>query len=105
MGFDKRIPLVAGLSEAEGIAMLTDKPVLHGDNGATLKATTVLAMLQYLGVKPSYSRPRVRSYARSAPRLVPSIRRYCESQVSVSHEPPGERGRDLVSPVPRGSAM
>ena len=35
------------------------KPVLHGDNGATLKATTVLAMLYWLGVKPSYSRPRV----------------------------------------------
>jgi len=33
--------------------------VLHGDNGATLKATTVLAMLHWLGVKPSYSRPRV----------------------------------------------
>jgi putative transposase len=33
--------------------------VLHGDNGATLKATTVLAMLYWLGVKPSYSRPRV----------------------------------------------
>ena len=35
------------------------RPVLHGDNGATLKATTVLAMLWWLGVKPSYSRPRV----------------------------------------------
>jgi hypothetical protein len=35
------------------------KPVLHGDNGSTLKATTVLAMLHWLGVKPSYSRPRV----------------------------------------------
>ena len=33
--------------------------VLHGDNGATLKATTVLAMLHWLGVKASYSRPRV----------------------------------------------
>jgi putative transposase len=33
--------------------------VLHGDNGSTLKATTVLAMLHWLGVKPSYSRPRV----------------------------------------------
>ena len=30
-----------------------------GDNGSTLKATTVLAMLNWLGVKPSYSRPRV----------------------------------------------
>ena len=31
------------------------RPVLHGDNGATLKATTVLAMLHWLGIKPSYS--------------------------------------------------
>jgi len=30
---------------AEGIHALADKPVLHGDNGVTLKATTVLAML------------------------------------------------------------
>ena len=44
---------------AEGIHGLHAKPVLHGDNGATLKATTVLAMLHWLGVKPSYSRPRV----------------------------------------------
>jgi putative transposase len=44
---------------AEGIAAAGAKPVLHGDNGATLKATTVLAMLHWLGVKPSYSRPRV----------------------------------------------
>ena len=35
------------------------RPVLHGDNGATLKATTVLAMLHWLGIEPSYSRPRV----------------------------------------------
>ena len=37
----------------EGIATLDSKPVLHGDNGSTLKATTVLAMLNWLGVKPS----------------------------------------------------
>src|ERR1700742_481592 len=42
-----------------GSAPLGTKPVLHGDNGSTLKATTVLAMLHWLGVKPSYSRPRV----------------------------------------------
>ena len=35
------------------------RPVLHGDNGATLKAPTVLAMLHWLGIKPSNSRPRV----------------------------------------------
>jgi transposase InsO family protein len=51
--------LVRRTALAEGIAMRGCKPVLHGDNGATLKATTVLAMLRWLGVKPSYSRPRV----------------------------------------------
>jgi transposase InsO family protein len=51
--------LVKRTALAEGIHALADKPVLHGDNGATLKATTVLAMLHWLGVKPSYSRPRV----------------------------------------------
>lgn len=51
--------LVRRTALAEGIAAQPTKPVLHGDNGATLKATTVLAMLHWLGVKPSYSRPRV----------------------------------------------
>lgn len=51
--------LVRRTALAEGIAALAAKPVLHGDNGSTLKATTVLAMLNWLGVKPSYSRPRV----------------------------------------------
>ena len=37
--------LVRRTALAEGIAALADKPVLHGDNGSTLKATTVLAML------------------------------------------------------------
>jgi putative transposase len=53
------VHLVRRAALAEGIAAMTHKPVLHGDNGATLKATTVLAMLNWLGVKPSYSRPRV----------------------------------------------
>ena len=53
------VDLAAKVALAEGIAALTDKPVLRGDNGATLKATTVLAMLNWLGVKPSYSRLRV----------------------------------------------
>jgi transposase InsO family protein len=51
--------LVKRTALAEGIHALPTKPVLHGDNGSTLKATTVLAMLHWLGVKPSYSRPRV----------------------------------------------
>ena len=56
---DHAAHLVKRTALAEGIAALNTKPVLHGDNGATLKATTVLAMLHWLGVKPSYSRPRV----------------------------------------------
>ena len=51
--------LVRRTALCERISMFEKKPVLHGDNGATLKATTVLTMLQWLGVKPSYSRPRV----------------------------------------------
>jgi len=56
---DHAVHLVRRTALAEGIATLDSKPVLHGDNGSTLKATTVLAMLNWLGVKPSYSRPRV----------------------------------------------
>ena len=56
---DHAAHLVRRTALAEGIATMTPKPVLHGDNGSTLKATTVLAMLNWLGVKPSYSRPRV----------------------------------------------
>ena len=44
---------------AEGVHAARTRPVLHGDNGATLKATTVLAMLHWLGIAPSHSRPRV----------------------------------------------
>ncbi len=51
--------LVRRTALAEGVHAMSARPVLHGDNGATLKATTVLAMLHWLGIKPSYSRPRV----------------------------------------------
>jgi putative transposase len=56
---DHAVHLVRRTALAEGIAALAVKSVLHGDNGSTLKVTTVLAMLDWLGVKPSYSRPRV----------------------------------------------
>ena len=56
---DHAAHLVRRTALAEGIAALGAKPVLHGDNGSTLKATTALAMLNWLGIKPSYSRPRV----------------------------------------------
>ncbi|MBW4953720.1 DDE-type integrase/transposase/recombinase, partial [Klebsiella pneumoniae] len=56
---DHAVRVVQRAALAEGIAADEQGPVLHGDNGSTLKATTVLAMLHWLGVKPSYSRPRV----------------------------------------------
>jgi putative transposase len=56
---DHAAHLVRRTALAEGTHAAAHKPVLHGDNGSTLKATTVLAMLQWLGIAPSYSRPRV----------------------------------------------
>ncbi len=51
--------LVKRTALSEGIHAMKTKPILHGDNGSTFKATTVLAMLHWLKIKPSYSRPRV----------------------------------------------
>lgn len=56
---DHAVALLRRTALAEGVHAMTTKPVLHGDNGATMKATMVLAMLHWLGIKPSYSRPRV----------------------------------------------
>ena len=36
-----------------------DELVLHSDNGAPMKAATLLAFLQFLGIVPSFSRPGV----------------------------------------------
>ncbi len=54
---DHAAQLVRRTALSEINAVLTSKPVLHGDNGSTLKAATV--MLNWLSVKPSYSRTRV----------------------------------------------
>ena len=51
--------LVRRTALAEGIHAWAVRPVLHGDNGPSVKATTVLAMLYWLGIAPSHSRPRV----------------------------------------------
>jgi putative transposase len=51
--------LVRRAALAEGIHARAVRPVLHGDNGASVKGTTVLAMLHWLGIAPSHSRPRV----------------------------------------------
>jgi putative transposase len=51
--------LVRRTALAESIHARPLRPVLHGDNGPSVKATTVLAMLHWLGIAPSHSRPRV----------------------------------------------
>ena len=51
--------LVRCTALAEGIHARIHRPVLHGDNGPSMKGTTVLAMLYWLGIVPSHSRPRV----------------------------------------------
>ena len=51
--------LVRRTALAEGIHAYALRPVLHGDNGPSMKGTTVLAMLYWLGIAPSHSRPRV----------------------------------------------
>lgn len=56
---DHAAALLKRTALAEGIHAALDKPVLHGDNGSALKGSTVLAMLHWLGIAPSYSRPRV----------------------------------------------
>jgi transposase InsO family protein len=56
---DHAVELLRRTALAEGIHALPHRPVLHGDNGATLKATTVIAMMHWLGITASYSRPRV----------------------------------------------
>jgi len=56
---DHAAELVLHEADSEKIAFNQHKPILHGDNGSTLKATTVLAMLHWLGIHTSYSRPRV----------------------------------------------
>lgn len=49
--------LMRRASLAEGLA--GRRLVLHSDNGSAMKGSTMLAMLDHLGVAPSFSRPRV----------------------------------------------
>lgn len=49
--------LMRRASLAEGLA--GRQVVLHSDNGSPMKGATMLAMLEQLGVAPSFSRPRV----------------------------------------------
>ena len=50
---------IAWRSRRKAIHAKPQRPVLHGDNGSTLKATMVLAILNRLGIRPFCSQPRV----------------------------------------------
>ena len=56
---DHAAALVQRTALAEGVHAMTEKPVLHGDNGSTVKRGTVITTLQWLGIQASHSRPRV----------------------------------------------
>jgi putative transposase len=60
--------------------------VLHSDNGSVMKAATLLATMQELGVAPSYSRPRVSNDITTTP-----MRRRCFAPPSTA--PCGLTGR------------
>ena len=46
-------------ARAEALNTLDYKPVLHGDTVSILKATTILAMMKWIGLSAFYSRSRV----------------------------------------------
>jgi putative transposase len=52
---DHAVDLLRRTALAEGIHALPQGPALHGDNGATLKATTVLAMMYGCESRPRTS--------------------------------------------------
>jgi len=49
--------LIAETARREGVS--PDQLVVHSDNGAPMKGSTMLATMQRLGIMPSFSRPRV----------------------------------------------
>lgn len=51
--------LLRRASLSENIAASSAPVILHGDNGSPLKAGTVIALMEFLGLTPSHSRPRV----------------------------------------------
>ena len=51
--------LLRRVALSENLAATNTPLVLHGDNGAPLKAGTVVALMESLGITPSRSRPRV----------------------------------------------
>jgi transposase InsO family protein len=49
--------MIAGACMEHGVD--GNRLVIHSDNGGPMKGATLLATLQFLGIVPSFSRPRV----------------------------------------------
>lgn len=78
--------LLQEIAQREGIA--AGQVVLHSDNGGPMKGVTMLAMLQQLGVMPSFSRPGVSDdnpYSESLFRTVKYVPSYPDCFASVQH--------------------
>ena len=78
--------LLQEIAQREGIA--PGQIVLHSDNGSPMKGVTMLAMLQQLGVVPSFSRPSVSDdnpYSEALFRTVKYVQSYPDCFASVQH--------------------
>lgn len=78
--------LLQEIVQREGIAL--GQIVLHSDNGSPMKGVTMLAMLQQLGVVPSFSRPSVSDdnpYSEALFRTVKYVPAYPGCFESVQH--------------------
>jgi len=78
--------LLQEITQREGVT--PGQVVLHSDNGGPMKGVTMLAMLQQLGVVPSFSRPGVSNdnpYSEALFRTVKYVPAYPGSFASVQH--------------------
>ena len=78
--------LLQEITQREGIA--PGQVVLHSDNGGPMKGVTMLALLQQLGVMPSFSRPGVSDdnpYSEALFRTVKYVPAYPGCFESVQH--------------------
>ena len=78
--------LLQEIAQREGLA--PGQVVLHSDNGGPMKGVTMLAMLQQLGVMPSFSRPGVSDdnpYSEALFRTVKYVPTYPGCFESVQH--------------------
>ena len=114
-GSDRAAALLEDICRREGLE--PGQVVLHSDNGGPMKGMTMIAMMQHLGVIPSFSRPsvsndnpyrealfRTMKYGPAYPRCFDSLgdaRAYMETFVSWYNQAHYHSGIKFVTPVQR----